>query len=313
MHTPPPVLLLGAHTFLGALTAQHLRAAGIPARAAYDAPPKPDDDPREWVIATLDDPAALRSAARGCACVLNLEPFCDDLDRATAQARNLVAALPEAALPRLLSLASASNLGPSPERPATEDDDLLPGAAPRWAEAQWAAEAELLAANDSVSVLVSTFLVGAYTAPHDPRPGLGSLLRLLAQHRLPALPTATLNLCDARDLAQTLTHAVRAARPGQRYLLAGQPTPLRDLADLARAATHADLHGPDLPTPPLHAWPALPESLRPLLWRHAPALAWLLDQAHFPAQGDPKKAHTELRHDPRHPRVTLKDTLASRS
>jgi dihydroflavonol-4-reductase len=138
-----------------------------------------------------------------------------------------------------------------------------------------------------------------------------SLVALFLKGRIPAVPRGGLNFVDVRDAAAGLILAMRAGRPGERYLLGGPNWTFGEfLGHLARLSGR--------PLPRLSASPPLPlmragvwvlQTTLPLLGRRSEiddvglamsALFWYVDSS---------KARSELGFRPREPDQTLRDTI----
>ncbi len=308
------VLVIGANGFVGAAVCRKLSDAGLRVRATC-APGSPRRDaPVDWIEADLDDPHAVARAAEGCDAALHLDAHDLDLPRAEAlrhgiaRVRALLDGAERARVRRFIHTGCACALG-RPTHPATERDALIPGRSrhPR-PDAQLAIEWEVLAAN-SYAMTTSTLLPALVAGPGAPPRGVAALIDALIRAQLPALPRASLPLVDLRDLADAHLAALQRARPAQRYALAASPIDLSDLARAVADATRATPPRLDLDLPDLPRWL---ERAAPALARLYPPAAAALDLLTLmPAEIDAAKARLELAFNPRHPLVTVQDTIAS--
>ncbi len=91
---------------------------------------------------------------------------------------------------------------------------------------------------------------GTITGPQDFEPSmLGQGLIDLANGKLPALLNIASDCADVRDIAAAMITAATAGRTGERYLLSGEPAPMRELAQL-----WSDISGCKVPRVFLPLW-----------------------------------------------------------
>jgi dihydroflavonol-4-reductase len=135
-------------------------------------------------------------------------------------------------------------------------------------------------------------------------------LVLLLEGKLPGIPSGGMCFVDARDAAAGLLAAMRAARPGERYLLGGANWTFREI--IARVAEIAKIRPPRFELPLEAAlWSArLLRRLMPLVGRSFPLDETTIEMgAHF-WYADSTKAIRELGFAARDPMETLRDTVA---
>ena len=135
-------------------------------------------------------------------------------------------------------------------------------------------------------------------------------LALLLEGRLPGIPSGGMCFVDARDAAAGLVAAMRAGRPGERYLLGGANWTFRQV--IARVAEIAKIRPPRFELPLGAAlWSArLLRRLMRLVGRSFPLDEATIEMgAHF-WYADSSKANRELGFSARDPLETLRDTVA---
>lgn len=302
------ILLIGATGYLGATIASTLVGAGHVVLAASRTPPRP-----AATIHTpldLDDHASVRAAASGCeAIVLAVGPTPElqgaDLVRSTVlRVRHTIAAGRQERVKRLLWIGCASTAGRS-TAPATALDEILPTTTnSAFVDALWAAEAEVLAANTH-TLFTSALLPSVLLGPNDPRPATRSLVGALMAGLPKILFDTPFNAVDVRDVARTVHTALLQGRPGQRYLLGGRATSLRQIA--THLHTH---HGAPMPrflTPPSAAVQHLTLTLD-RLGPGRPA-AVLQPLHHMPVEIDRTKSRVELGHVSRKLEASLDESV----
>jgi dihydroflavonol-4-reductase len=83
---------------------------------------------------------------------------------------------------------------------------------------------------------VMHILPGWMFGPGDTGPtGSGRMVLDFLARKLPAIPPGRASVVDARDVASAVVEAAERGRPGERYIVAGQPATLKEIAEtLAR-------------------------------------------------------------------------------
>lgn len=240
-------LVLGATGFIGGAIAASLHEAGIEARGLTRGRTRRavTAAPIEWVHGDLRDPASLSRAFDGARFVVHAAGHYPrtglDRDATTARAvgemRNVLAAARSAGVERLVYVSSLSTLGAPPAGRALVDerDHYVPGSvADAYFDAKWAMESEVMRAVveglDAV-VVNPTVVLG----PGDVKPTSGVVLVALARKRLPVVLDARVNVVDARAVATATVAAIAKGRRGERYVLGGANTTMKDLAAQAAA------------------------------------------------------------------------------
>jgi dihydroflavonol-4-reductase len=150
-------------------------------------------------------------------------------------------------------------------------------------------------------------LIGPYD--YQPSP-LGEALVQMYQRSLPALVNGGYNWVDVRDVVNSAVAALERGRSGERYLVTGRSTTIRELAFAAEMVTGkkppaftSPLWLAKLSAPIMEAWAKIRKQ-PPMYTRESVQI--LSDNDDF----DFNKAHRELGHTPRPLEETLGDTYA---
>lgn len=156
---------------------------------------------------------------------------------AVTQTRNVIMACRHAEVGRLVFTSTLTTIGPPPfgeDRQADERDHYLPGSLVRSAyyECKYAMESEVLraSARGLPAVIVNPTAV---FGPGDINLTLGGALLAVAGGWMVAWLPAQINVVDVRDVAQAQVRASEVGRIGERYILGGHNTTLRDLINIA--------------------------------------------------------------------------------
>lgn len=156
---------------------------------------------------------------------------------AVAQTRAVLNACREAGVARLIYTSSLTTIGQPPQaeqRLADERDHYVPGTLPRSAyyECKYAMESEVLraaAAGLPALVLNPTAVFG----PGDHHLTTGSALLAVARGWGRAWVEAETNVVDVREVGKAHVHAAETGRIGERTILGGHNTSVRELVTLA--------------------------------------------------------------------------------
>jgi dihydroflavonol-4-reductase len=153
------------------------------------------------------------------------------------QTRHVVMAAKRAQVSRLVFTSTLTTIGIPPldeKRLADEQDHYIPGSLARSAyyECKFAMESEVLraAACGLPAVIVNPTAV---FGPGDLNLTLGGALLAVARGRMVAWLPAQINAVDVRDVAQAQIQASEVGHIGERYILGGHNTTLRDLMNIA--------------------------------------------------------------------------------
>jgi dihydroflavonol-4-reductase len=206
----------------------------------------------EQTIGDLGDRESLVQAMRGCDVVFHAAAYyprhsldlAGAMRQAVSQMRNVLAAVEEAGVARLVYTSTLTTIGPpgEPGRLADERDFYLPGSTDSaYFETKWAMEAEAWrAAAQGVPVVIVN--PTAVFGPWDVKPTTGEILLQVAKGRFPVWLDLDVNVIDARDLGVGHMLAAQRGVPGRRYILGGENVPVREA--LAAAAREAGVAPP---------------------------------------------------------------------
>lgn len=198
----------------------------------------------EWITGDLDQPSSLVEAMSGMDYVFHAGAFFptsydprlaqSQLDLAAEQMQNVIRAARQAGIKRLVYTSSLTTIGLPPAgegRLADERDIYQPGSLPGnvYYEAKSIMEELALEAcgvGCEIVILNPTLVMG----PGDTHLSSSEILLLIARGKAWAVPPGTINIIDARDLAEAQISAARKGRSGQRYILGGDNYPIREAA-----------------------------------------------------------------------------------
>ena len=243
-----PTLVTGAGGFLGGHVVAALTARGEDVRALDLRFPAALPEGVERVEASILDPDAMASAARGCAAVIHCAAIADLWvprnvlyhrvnTRGTCEA--LIAARKAGA--RMVHVSSYTTLIGGPDRGEVTLDEtveLTPSALlGRYPRTKRESELAALSAERQGQEVVIV-LPSAPVGPGDHRGTPPTrLIHSLAKGKTPALLDCLLNLVDVRALADGVIAARDRGRSGERYLLTGEDLTMADLAGRVAALT----------------------------------------------------------------------------
>jgi len=228
--------------------------------------------------------------------------------------KNVVQACLDQDVKKLVHFSSVHALDPRPQKePIAEDRALCETADkhhPAYARSKANGEREILAGVErglDACILNPSGMIGPYD--HKPSP-LGEALVQMYQRSLPGLVSGGYNWVDVRDVVDSAIAALDKGRAGERYLVTGHSTTVRELAVAAQEVTGKR---PPVFTSPL--W--LAKCSAPILegwakmWKKPPlytreSVQVLGDNDDF----DHSKASRELGHSPRKLVDSLRDTYA---
>ncbi len=241
------IVVTGASGHIGGNLVRALAGAGRAARAlVHEEGRALDGVAVEQVRGDVLDPASLDRAFAGAEVVYHLAArisLTGDPDGRVAAVnvegtRNVVEACLRAKVKRLVHFSSIHALAPNGDRPVDETRPLYDEpAALAYERSKARGERFVLdgVARGLDAVIVNpTGVIG----PLDWKPSeLGEVLLDLYHRRMPALVDGGFNWVDARDVVAGAIAAERKGRSGERYLLSGHWTTVRELAEVAAGVT----------------------------------------------------------------------------
>lgn len=238
-------LITGGSGFIGTHLTRALAARGQPVRVLDIKPPLEPIAGVDYRTGSITDPAAVRAAVRGCRRVFHLAALSGlwGPDRAAFLSvnrdgtRHVLQAAHAEGVETVVHTSTESILIAMGRgrRPQVVDEDTqcrLEEMAGAYCQGKFLAEAEARAAAEAgqrVIIVNPTVPVG----PGDPwlTPPTRMLLGFLTGKH-PAYLQTTLNLADARDIAEGHLLAAERGQPGTRYILGAHDTPLSELLAL---------------------------------------------------------------------------------
>jgi len=228
--------------------------------------------------------------------------------------KNVVEACLDQGVQKLVHFSSVHALDPRPQGEPIDENRALCSQKdlhhPAYARSKAAGEAEVWKGVErglDACILNPSGMIG----PYDFRPSpLGEALLQMQRRSLPGLVNGGYNWVDVRDVVDSAIAALERGRAGERYLVTGHSTSIRELADAAFAVTGAK---PPVFTSPL--W--LAKLSAPLLegwakWRKQPPL-YTRESVQVLGDNDDfvyQKAANELGHSPRALEESLRDAYA---
>ena len=271
------------------------------------------------IVGDLGDSASLVAAMHGCDVVFHAAAYYplhsldaeNSLRTAVSEMRNVLRAVAEADVERLVYTSSLTTIGPpgDPDRLSDERDFYLPGSTrSAYFECKWAMESEAWrAATQGLPVIIVN--PTAVFGPWDIKPATGEILLNVAKGRMPVWLDLEVNVVDARDVGHGTVLAAQRGRVAQRYILGG------DNLSLRRALTIAAQEA-GVPPPRWQASMGLVNAAVRIgeALGHLPLIS-PLPLEHFKTLGEwralgTEKARRELGFDPRPVADTIRDTLA---
>ena len=317
------ILVTGATGFLGKHLVEQLRRLGGDARLRVLCRGVSvwDNDPNvEFARGDVTTRADVERAAEGVEEIYHLAGIVSRDPKAAALlyrthlegTRNVCEAARQKGAPKLVHVSSSGTMAVSRE-PAVHDEtacykhDIL-GEWPYYLSKIFAEKLALdyFRRYQVPVVVVNPSLI---LGPGDDRNSSTRDVALFLKGQVMAVPAGGLSFVDARDAAAALIAAMRAGRPGERYLLGAANWTFREL--LERLSQVSGIRGPKLQPSPEFA-------LRSTRWLRR--LYWLAGKT-FPLDDvsvkmsalfwycDLRKARAELGFAPRDPVETLKDTV----
>lgn len=302
-------LVTGATGFIGAHLVREIVASGdqvkiltrqktLPAHLADLQ--RPDI---ELVQGDLLEPASFRDHLRGLDGVYHLAGFISTarqdagrvLDLNYTVTHNLLQALRENPVPRLVYLASIFALAGGEKTPANEDTPYnLDGNPVGYFHAKRRAELEARAAAEQGMDIVFTYPCFCY-GPGDALISSSRLLLLFLRRQVPVYFPGGLNSMDVRDAARALLLSMHKGQAGRRYLAGGVNQTYREFFEVAADVTGLPRLRLGLPNAVLPPAGWLGERLAPSLGLDSQAV-WMAQRYWY---YDDSRARRELGHTSR--------------
>lgn len=254
------VLVLGATGFLGSNLVRALLAQGDEVRAMV----RPTsnlrtlkDLPVECAEGDLTDGKSLGRACHGMEVVYQTASYYPPrtipaetaVAQALAETRNLLAAVRQAGVGRLVFTSTLTTIGfpSSPHQLADEECPFVPLYPHNpYLMAKAAMEKAILdAAKEGLPAVVVN--PTAFYGPYDGKPTSGTQILMIARRLMPAYIQGNVNAIDVRDVAAGMIRAAERGRVGERYILGNWNTTQKDLNALI--ARVAGVMAPVVPVP----------------------------------------------------------------
>ena len=232
------ILVLGATGFIGGHITKETHQVGWEVHGFRRDPQSQgqlSDLPIHWHDGTLEDYASLLEAMRGMDYVFhaaasypgdgNPRHVKDHVQAGMNQMKNVIRAIREARVKRLIYTSSLTTIGAPPDgeqRLADERDFYQQGSLPDngYHEVKIAMEKMALEAvkdGDDIVILNPALVLG----PGDIHLSTGEIVVAIAKGFAIAVPESVVNIIDARDVAAAQVSAARHGRSGERYILGG--------------------------------------------------------------------------------------------
>ena len=258
------ILVLGATGFIGGHIAKKALEVGWQVHGLRRNPESTGhlkDQKINWIEGNLEDYPTLLAAMSGMNYVFHAAAIYPDdgnpanvkahVQAASAQMKNVIRAIREAGVKRLIYTSSLTTIGLPPEnenRLADERDFYQQGTLPDNGYHEMKSTMENMALEAAgvgydIVILNPTLVLG----PGDVHISTGEVLLMIARGQAKAIPSGEINIIDVRDAAEAHINAARIGKRGQRYILGGSNYTLMDAA--AILADIADVKAPAITLP----------------------------------------------------------------
>jgi dihydroflavonol-4-reductase len=314
-------LVLGASGFLGSHVARLLSEAGREVRIFT----RPSSDVSlladlglEHMHGDVTDKASLMRAMEGCSsvfhCVVDTRAWLADpapLYRTNVDGlRNSLEAALEQGVAKFVHTSSIVTIGLNPSGVASEADAFN-----WWDEApdyiRTRVMGERLLAEfvdrglDAVACCVATTFGGNDRAP-TPH---GELIVLVTKRKMPATWPIAMNVVGVRDAAEAMILAEQRGRPGERYIIAGSFTTMKQACEATAKLAGVPAPAIDLPMWFMYAWIWPVEKLNRLLGRDTVLTVKSLKLSETMGDFDISKSEKELGWKPRPIEDSLREAV----
>lgn len=316
-------LVTGGAGFIGTHLVRLLRERGEPVRVLDLKPPLEPIPGVEYQIGSITDPAIVAGAVRGCRRVFHLAALSGlwGPDKAAFLSvnrdgtRNVLTAARAADVETVVhtsteSILIATGRGRRPQMVNEDTQWRLEDMAGAYCQGKFLAEAEARAAAEAgqrVIIVNPTVPVG----PGDPwlTPPTRMLLGFLTGKH-PAFLETTLNLADARDIAEGHLLAAERGQPGTRYILGVHDTPMSELLALLEELSDRPMPRRRVPYPVALTVAVIGEFVSDHFTRTPPAAPLSgVRLAGIPVRFDNRRTRETLHWQPRPLRNTLRDAI----
>lgn len=260
------ILVLGATGFIGGHIAKKALAVGWKVhgfRRNPDSVGHLQGQDIKWFDGSIEEYPSLVNAMTGMDFVFHAAasyPGAGDpalvrerVEGAERQMKNVIRAMRESRIKRLIYTSSLTTIGAPPEnehRLADERDFYIPGTLSDNSYYEMKAAMENIALEASgvgydIVILNPTLVLG----PGDVHVSTGEILLMFSRGKAIAIPSGVLNVIDVRDAADAHIKAARIGKSGQRYILGGSNYSIKEAA-----AIFAEIAGVKPPLVTLPTW-----------------------------------------------------------
>ncbi|MGB2965769.1 MAG: NAD-dependent epimerase/dehydratase family protein [Anaerolineales bacterium] len=243
------VLVLGATGFIGGHIVKKVQDVGWQVygfRRNSSAVGHLSNQNIQWIEGNLDDYPSLKAAMTGMDYVFHAAAYYpgdqnpklvpQHRNTAAEQMKNVVRAVREAGIKRLIYTSSLTTIGQPPqneERLADERDFYQVGSLPDngYYESKSVMEniaLEAAAVGYDIVILNPTTVFG----PGDVHVSTGEILVTIAKGKAKAVPPGMINIIDVRDAAEAHINAARIGKTGERYILGGMNYSIQEAVEI---------------------------------------------------------------------------------
>ena len=258
------ILVTGGNGFIGSVVVRMLRARGLDVRCLVRRTSRLDRIAHlgcDLMIGDLLDFSSLQSAAKGCKVVIHLagiakwrlinSPFMFDV--VAGGTLNVLRAAIAAGIERMVYVSSIAALAGTPGPALHNEDSPSPLRLERYPYAEAKHRAEEFCREYSDRISVSIVNPGEVYGPNDIElVTVGNLIDF-ARFNPVAVCDGGTSVVYVDDVAAGMIAALEKGRNGERYILAGENTTIRHLAELTNELLGLKKNFITLPTPAIRA------------------------------------------------------------